>query len=115
MAYTNADVDSILTETQRNILKSEISSDIFYSDMIARLEWADVKSFDNILPYKYSLCFERFKKKWEPILIADKLEKIPSDHGEFSALVFARDDYKDKKTLDDEKAASLSLLAKAER
>lgn len=86
-----------LTDTQKNVIKDEISSVIFDDDMKRRLEW--------VLMHKYEQCFKKLKDKWEPILIADGAESIPTDQATFAALVFAHEDYKDRATRDAEEAA----------
>lgn len=83
-----------LTTAQKNVIKDEISSVIFDDDMKRRLEW--------VLMHKYEQCFKKMKAKWEPILIADGAENLPTDQDAFASLVFAHQDYKDRATRDAE-------------
>ena len=102
MAFTQENVDSMLSETQRNVIKNDVSSDVFYEDMIRRMQYAQDKCIECPLLEKYNLCFDRLKKEWEPKLIAAGVEVIPTDEAEFAALVFAHQGYKDKKARDQE-------------
>jgi len=83
-----------LSETQKKVIKNEINSDIFDEDMERRLKY--------ILIHKYERCFDRLKKTWEPKLAADGAKSFPIDKDAFAELVFAREDYKDRKALDSE-------------
>jgi len=78
-----------LTETQKSVIQNDINSDIFDEDMKRRLNW--------VLTHKYERCFDRLKKEWEPKLIADGAESLPTDPDAFAQLVFAHKDYKDCK------------------
>jgi|GEM_PF-833151 len=109
MAFTNTDVDNILTEVQRNVIKADINSDVFYEDMIRRMQYGkDNGCTTCLLIEKYEKSFERLKKKWEPILVADGVDPIPTDEAAFAALVFAHDDYKDKKAIVDAMLAEMA-------
>ena len=83
-----------LSTVQKNVLQDEISSVIFDDDMKRRLEW--------VLTHKYEQCYKKLRAKWEPILIADGAESLPTDPDAFATLVFAHDDYKDRATRDAE-------------
>jgi hypothetical protein len=80
-----------LTETQKLVIKDEISVDLFDEDMKRRLQW--------VLTHKYEQCFERMKKQWEPVL-AQRYAQIPTDKDAFAALVISQPDYKDRKARD---------------
>jgi len=110
MSFTTDDIDNALTEVQKNVIKECISSIIFDSDMIARLQWAYDDSYTDVLMDKYNNCFKRMKKKWEPVLIADGVEPIPTDEAEFAALVLAHQDYKDRADRDEESRLALEAL-----
>ena len=86
-----------LTETQKSVIKNDISSDIFDEDMKRRLNW--------VLTHKYERCFDRLKKEWEPKLAAAGVESLPTDKDAFAQLVFARPEYKDRKVREAEAAA----------
>jgi len=102
MSFTTDDIDNAVTTVQKNIIKECISSEIFDGDMIRRLQWAYDEGYPNILVDKYNNCFKRIKKKWEPVLIADGVEPIPTNEAEFAVLVLAHEGYKDRATRDDE-------------
>jgi len=75
-----------LSETKKNVLKSEIPSDIFDADMKRRLEW--------VLTHKYEQCLVRLKSEWDSIL-KTRYEMIPSDDEAIAQLIFTQPDYKD--------------------
>ena len=52
---------------------------------------------------KINACWNRMRVKWTKILMDDSdfTDDIPSNQGDFVALVIARDDYKTRKELDD--------------
>jgi len=77
-----------LSETQKKVIKDEIDSNIFDEDMKRRLQW--------VLIHKYEQCYKRLREKWEPILIADGAESLPTDPDAFATLVFAHPNYKDR-------------------
>ena len=83
-----------LSDTQKNVIKYNVSSVIFEDDMKRRLEW--------VLDEIYAESYKKLKETWEPVLIADGAESIPTDPDAFAALVFAHDDYKDRATRDAE-------------
>ena len=45
-----------LNETQKKVIKNDISEDVFDEDMKRRLQY--------ILMHKYERCFERLKQEW---------------------------------------------------
>jgi hypothetical protein len=75
-----------LSETQKSVIKNDISSDDFDSDMKRRLKW--------ILTHKYEQCFERMKKEWEPKL-KERYSTIPTNDDAFVSLICSQSDYKD--------------------
>ena len=77
-----------LSETQKKVIQNDIPTEIFDEDMKRRLEY--------ILMHKYDQSFSRLKKEWEPKLAASGLRAIPVDKDEFSTLVFAHPDYKNR-------------------
>lgn len=81
-----------LTETQKQVIKNEVSEDIFDADMERRLKW--------ILMHKYERCFERLKREWEPKLAAKGVESIPTNADAFAQLVFSQPEYKARKERD---------------
>ena len=52
---------------------------------------------------KIDACWNRMRVKWTKILMNDSdfTDDIPSNQGDFVALVIARDDYKNRKARDD--------------
>lgn len=77
-----------LSETQKKVIKNDISEEIFDEDMKRRLQY--------ILTHKYERCFERLKKEWEPKLKASGIKMIPTDNDEFAQLVFSHESYKNR-------------------
>lgn len=78
-----------LTETQKRVIKNDISEDIFEDDMKRRLHY--------ILTHKYERCFERLKSEWEPRLKAIGVRSIPTDNDELAELIFSQPDYQSRK------------------
>ena len=87
-----------LTETQKSVIKNDISSDVFDEDMKRRLNW--------VLTHKYEQCFKRLKSEWEPKLAALGVESLPTNPDAFAQLVFARPEYKDRAARDLESEAA---------
>jgi len=83
-----------LSETQKKVIKNDISEDIFDQDMERRLEY--------ILMHKYEKCHERLKNEWEPKLRANGVAMIPTDPEAFAELVFSQPDYKSRSQRDRE-------------
>ena len=81
-----------LSETQKKVIKNDISDDIFEDDMKRRLQY--------ILTHKYERCFARLKAEWDKKLPALGVESIPTDPDAYAQLVFARPEYKDRKARD---------------
>ena len=77
-----------LSETQKKVIKNDIKTEIFESDMKRRLHY--------ILTHKYEHCFRRLKEEWEPKLRANGVKMIPTDPDEFAELVFAQPNYKNR-------------------
>lgn len=76
-----------LTETQKKVIKNDIPSEIFQSDMERRVNY--------ILSHKYERCFERLKKEWEPKL-KGRVTHLPLDNDALAELIFSQSDYKDR-------------------
>lgn len=77
-----------LTETQKKVIKNDISEDIFDNDMKRRLNW--------VLMHKYEQCFKRLKQEWDPKLKANGVTSIPLDEDAYAQLVFAQPNYKSR-------------------
>ncbi len=75
-----------LSETQKQVIKNDISEEMFDEDMKRRLQY--------ILMHKYERCFERLKKQWEPKLKAKGVAMLPTDDEAFAQLVFSQPEYK---------------------
>jgi hypothetical protein len=86
-----------ITETQENVMKYVISSDIFEDDMKRRLEW--------VLTHAYEQWFKILKEEWDPKLIELGVESILTNKDAYAQLVFAQPTYKDRKARDLEAAA----------
>lgn len=78
-----------LNETKKKVIKNEVNSDIFETDMHRRLEF--------ILMSKYAKCFKRLKEEWEPLLLANGVKSFPSDPDEFAELIFKQPNYRCQK------------------
>ena len=76
-----------LSETQKKVIKNDISSDIFDADMKRRLEY--------VIMHRYDQGFARLKRDWEPVLSVRE-STLPLEAEAFVALVKAQQDYKDK-------------------
>jgi hypothetical protein len=86
-----------LTETQENVMKYVISSDIFEDDMKRRLEWVIMHAHDE--------WFKTLKEDWDPKLIELGVESIPTNKDTYAQLVLSQPTYKDRKARDLEAAA----------
>jgi hypothetical protein len=87
-----------LTDSMQNVLKYYMLSETFDDEMKRMAFWC--------IKDKYENSFKKFKAEWEPKLIADGATSIPVDEAEFAALVFAREDYKDRSTREAEAEAA---------
>ena len=83
-----------LNDTQKNVIKNDINSNIFDKDMKRRLFY--------IINHKYEQCYRRLKEEWEPRLVDRGIESIPTDKDAFAQLVFSQKDYKDRAARDAE-------------
>lgn len=83
-----------LSETQKNVIKNDIHSDIFDEDMKRRLNY--------ILMHKYNRCFERLKKEWDQKLKDNGVQMIPVDEEQYAQLVFSQPNYKNRKMREEE-------------
>jgi hypothetical protein len=83
-----------LTETQKKVIKNDISEEIFDEDMKRRLKY--------IIMDKYEKCFERLKKEWEPKLIDSGVEMIPTGKDALAELIFSHNEYKNRSQRDSE-------------
>ena len=75
-----------LTDVQKNVIKNDISEDIFDADMKRRLQY--------ILMHKYERCFARLKQEWDKKLLANAVESVPTDPDAYATLVFEQPNYK---------------------
>lgn len=77
-----------LSETQKKVIKNDISDDVFDEDMKRRLKY--------ILMSKYEECFKRLKNEWEPRLKSKGVASIPLDEDAFAELIFSQPEYQSK-------------------
>lgn len=77
-----------LSDTQKQVIKNDISEDMFEDDMKRRLKW--------VLMHKYDQCFERLKAEWDKKLAANGVDMMPTDKDAYAKLVFAQPNYKDR-------------------
>ncbi len=83
-----------LTDIQKQVIKNDISEDIFDADMKRRLQY--------ILTHKYERCFARLKQEWDIKLAQNGVDMIPTNAEAYARLVFAQPNYKDRKARDSE-------------
>ena len=85
-----------LTDLQQTILKNDLYSD---TDNAGLDLW-----IQNAVDGKLNNCWKRMQREWTDKLMNDDsfTDPIPSNQADFVALVTARDDYKNRKTRDDE-------------
>ena len=83
-----------LSDTQKNVIKNDIQSEVFEEDMARRVKY--------ILTHKYERCFERLQKEWIPKLKEAGVTSIPLDEEEFAQLVLSQPDYKSRSQRDAE-------------
>jgi len=81
-----------LSDTQEQVIKNDVSADIFDEDMNRRLEW--------VLTHKYEQCFKRLKDEWDSKLAINGVKMIPTDPDEYAKLVFSQPNYQDRATRD---------------
>ena len=82
-----------LTDLQQNILKNDLYSD---TDNAGLDKW-----IQDAVDGKINNCWKRFRTEWTTKLMDDSdfTDAIPSNQADFVALVTARDDYKNRKTI----------------
>ena len=85
-----------LTEHQEKVIRNDIPTETLDRDLNRRLHW--------VLIHKYTRCFDRLKKEWEPKLVANGVASIPTDKDAFAELVFSQPNYKDRSARDAEVA-----------
>lgn len=81
-----------LSEMQKQVIKNDISEDIFDADMKRRLHY--------ILTHKYERCFARLKQEWDVKLAQNGVDMIPTNPDAYAQLVFSQPNYKDRKSRD---------------
>jgi len=79
-----------LTETQKLVMKNNIMGDILEDDLKRRLQW--------VIMHKYEQCFKSLKAEWDPKLLANGVDMVPTDADFYAQLVFAQPNYKDRAT-----------------
>lgn len=77
-----------LTETQKKVIQNDILLEIFDEDMKRRLKY--------ILMHKYEECFKRLKSEWEPKLIENGIDSLPTNPEAFAELIFSQPEYKNR-------------------
>jgi hypothetical protein len=86
-----------LTDLQQTILSNDLYND---TDNAGLDLW-----IQNAIDGKINNCWKRMQREWTTKLMEDESfnDPIPSNQADFVALVTARDDYKNRKTRDDER------------
>lgn len=77
-----------LSETQKKVIKNDIPSEEFESDMKRRVTY--------IIRNKYERCLKRLKDEWEPKLKTKGVTSIPLDDEAFAEMVFSQSEYKNR-------------------
>lgn len=80
-----------LSETQKKVIKNDISEEIFEKDMKRRIEY--------IIMHKYEECFKRLKTEWQPKILEKNIIP-PKDDNSFAELVFSQPEYKSRSQRD---------------
>lgn len=75
-----------LSDHHKNVIKDNISADVFDEDMKRRLQW--------VLMHKYDECFKILRDEWMPKL-NDRVQSVPTDKEQLANLIFSQPDYKD--------------------
>jgi len=85
-----------LTDDQQKILSNDLYTDTDMSGLDAWIADAVTGKINN--------CWKRMQQEWTTKLMNDDsfTDAIPSNQADFIALVIARDDYKNRKSRDDE-------------
>jgi hypothetical protein len=83
-----------LSDIQKKIIMTDIHADEFEQDMKRRLKHA--------LHDKLAACYRRLRQEWEPKLIAEGVESLPTNEEKFAALVMEHKDYRCRKMRDEE-------------
>jgi hypothetical protein len=91
-----------LSELQKQVIKHEISDDIFVSDMKRRVAW--------ILTHKYDEVHKSLRNEWESKLAANGVKSLPIDREEFAQLVFSQTNYKNRKQRDADENAERTRM-----
>ena len=86
-----------LTDLQQTILSNDLYNDTDNAGIDLWLQ--------NAIDGKVSNCWKRMQREWTTKLMDDDsfTDPIPSNQADFVALVTARDDYKNRKTRDDDR------------
>jgi hypothetical protein len=77
-----------LSDTQKDVIKNDIASEIFEKDMKRRVKW--------IVMHRYEQCFRALRAEWDSKLEANGVEIIPTDKDAYADLVFSQPGYEDK-------------------
>ena len=77
-----------LTETQKKVLQYDIPEEIFEDDMKRRLQW--------VLTHKYEQCMARLRKEWEPKLIENGVQSVPTNPDALAELIFSQPNYENR-------------------
>lgn len=81
-----------VSEMQKKVLCDYMCSDILENDLNRRLKW--------VLMHLYQEAFKQFKVRGDKILEQNNVKSVPLDKDEYTALVIAQPNYKDRKARD---------------
>lgn len=83
-----------ISETRKQVLKHFIPSALLDEDIKRRVFW--------VMDHKYQQAFSKMKAEWDPKLVANGVESIPTDKDAYAQLVFSQANYKDRDAVDAE-------------
>lgn len=78
-----------MNDVKKAVIQHFISKDVFDEDMRRRLHY--------IINHKYEQCYKRMKEEWDPKLLANGVQSVPTDPDAYAQLVFSQPNYKDRK------------------
>lgn len=73
---------------EKKVIAYDIHKDIVEDDIVRRIE--------QCIYNRYLTSFKNLKKDWDHVLMSRGIKNLPSNEEEYSNLVFAQPDYKDK-------------------
>lgn len=90
-----------ISETQKQVLKHFIPSEILEEDLKRRLFW--------VIDHKYQNAFNQMKQEWDSKLVANGVQSVPTDKDAYAQLVFSQENYKDRDASDLDAVPALKI------